>query len=78
MARCQPGKSKKADQLSLDANHFPQALVTLVEEKWWLYVFYAIQVGWRWEEGKYPFFEEGDYYWFYDQFRYKRHEIKVE
>ena len=62
----------------IDANHVPQALVTRVEGKWWLYVFYTIQVGWRWEEGKYPFFEEGDYNWFYDQIRYKRQEIKVE
>lgn len=62
----------------MDANHVPQALVTRVEGKWWLYVFYTTQVGWRWEEGKYPFFEEGDYNWFYDQIRYKRQEIKLE
>ena len=42
----------------IDANHVPQALVCEREGKQWLYLFYTIQVGWRWEEGKYPFFKE--------------------
>ncbi len=60
----------------MDANHVPQALVTEQDGKKWLYLFYTTQVGWRWEEGKYPFFKEGDYNWFYDQIRYMRQEIK--
>ncbi len=60
----------------IDANHVPQALVCEQEGKQWLYLFYTIQVGWRWEEGKYPFFKEGDYNWFYDEIRYMRQEIK--
>lgn len=62
----------------IDANHVPQALVTSREGKWWLYVFYTTQVGWRWEEGKYPFFKENDYNWFYDEVRYMRQEIKTD
>ncbi len=60
----------------IDANHVPQALVTEQDGKKWLYLFYTTQVGWRWEEGKYPFFKEGDYNWFYDEIRYMRQEIK--
>ncbi len=59
----------------IDANHVPQTLVCKREGKWWLYVFYATQVGWRKGNTVYPFFQEGDYNWFYDQIRYMRHEI---
>ncbi len=61
----------------VDANHVPQALVCNREGKQWLYLFYTTQVGWRWEEGRYPFFKENDYNWFYDEIRYMRQEIKV-
>lgn len=61
----------------MDADHVPQALVTRRDGKWWLYCFYTTQVGWRWEEGKYPFFKKGDYNWFYDQVRYMRQEIRA-
>jgi hypothetical protein len=61
----------------IDADQIPQALVTYREGKWWLYVFYATQVGWRKGEKKYPFFKENDYNWFYDQIRYMRQEIKT-
>jgi hypothetical protein len=60
----------------IDADQIPQALVTYRDGKWWLYVFYATQVGWRKGEKKYPFFKETDYNWFYDQIRYMRQEIK--
>lgn len=60
----------------IDANQVPQTLLLKEENGQWLYVFYTTQVGWRWEEGRYPFFEEGDYNWFYDQIRYMRYKIK--
>ena len=31
----------------IDANHVPQTFVCRREGKWWLYVFYTTQVGWR-------------------------------
>jgi len=61
----------------IDACQIPQALVCKREGKWWLYVFYATQVGWRKGDVKYPFFKEDDYNWFYDQIRYMRQEIQV-
>jgi len=62
----------------IDANHVPQTFVCRREGKWWLYVFYATQVGWRKSNIVYPFFREGDYNWFYDQIRFMRHEIVEE
>jgi predicted GH43/DUF377 family glycosyl hydrolase len=62
----------------IDACQVPQALVCKRGGKWWLYVFYATQVGWRKGDVKYPFFKEDDYNWFYDQIRYMRQEIKVQ
>ena len=59
----------------IDANQIPQTLLCQREGKWWLYVFYATQVGWRKGDKVYPFFKDGDYNWFYDQIRYMRHEI---
>lgn len=61
----------------LGANHVPQSLVCKREGKWWLYLLYGTQVGWRKTGVVYPFFKEGDYNWFYDQIRYMRQEIKV-
>jgi hypothetical protein len=60
----------------IDANHVPQTLLCKRDGKWWLYLFYATQVGWRKGEKIYPFFKEDDYNWFYDQIRYMRQEIK--
>jgi hypothetical protein len=62
----------------IDADQIPQTLLCYREGKWWLYLFYATQVGWRKGEKKYPFFKEGDYNWFYDQIRYMRQEIKTQ
>ncbi len=61
----------------IDANHVPQTLLCKREGKWWLYLFYATQVGWRKTGKEYPFFKEDDYNWFYDQIRYMRQEIKL-
>jgi len=61
----------------IDANHVPQTLLCKREGKWWLYLFYATQVGWRKTGKAYPFFKEDDYNWFYDQVRYMRQEIKI-
>ena len=62
----------------IDANHVPQTFVGQSEGKWWLYVFYTTQVGWRKGDKVYPFFKEGDYNWFYDQIRYMRQEIATD
>ncbi len=59
----------------IDANHVPQTFVGKRDGKWWLYVFYTTQVGWRRDGTEYPFFKNGEYNWFYDQIRYMRHEI---
>lgn len=61
----------------IDAEHVPQTLVCKRDGKWWLYLFYATQVGWRKGDFVYPFFKEGDYKWVYDQIRYIRQEIKL-
>lgn len=61
----------------LGANHVPQTLICNTEGKWWLYLFYGTQVGWRKTGVVYPFFKADDYNWFYDQIRYMRQEIKV-
>jgi hypothetical protein len=61
----------------LGANHVPQSLVTKREGKWWLYLFYGTQVGWRKTGVSYPFFKSDDYNWFYDEIRYMRQEIKI-
>lgn len=44
--------------------------------KWWLYLFYATQIGRRDNGRRYEWFREGEYNWFYDQIRYMRQEIK--
>ena len=63
----------------IDANQIPQALVCKRDGKWWLYVFYATQVGWRDNGIDYELFAEGEEYnWFYDEIRYMRQEIKIE
>lgn len=60
----------------IDANQIPQTLVCKRDGKWWLYVFYATQVGWRNNGVDYELFKEGEEYnWFYDQIRYMRQEI---
>jgi hypothetical protein len=61
----------------IDANHVPQTILCKRDGKWWLYLFYATQVGWRKGDKVYPFFKEDDYNWFYDQIRYMRQEIKT-
>ena len=38
-----------------DACHVPQALITRVEGKEWLYLFYATQIGYRKNDGKYHY-----------------------
>lgn len=62
----------------IDANQIPQTLVCKREGKWWLYVFYATQVGWRDNGIDYELFDEGEEYnWFYDELRYMRQEIEA-
>jgi hypothetical protein len=61
----------------IDASHVPQTILCKRDGKWWLYLFYATQVGWRKTDKVYPFFKEDDYNWFYDQIRYMRQEIKT-
>jgi len=60
----------------IDASQIPQTLVTKTNGKWYLYLFYATQVGWRKGDVAYPFFKDDDYNWFYDEVRYMRQEIK--
>ena len=62
----------------IDACQIPQAIITKTDDKWYLYLFYATQVGWRKTKTKYPFFKDEDYNWFYDEIRYMRQEIKSE
>lgn len=38
-----------------DACHVPQALITRVDDKDWLYLFYATQVGYKRQDGKYHY-----------------------
>ncbi len=60
----------------IDANHVPQTFVCNRENKWWLYLFYSTQVGWRDNGIDYKLFNEGEEYnWFYDEIRYMRQEI---
>ena len=59
----------------VDANHVPQTLVCKIDGKWWLYLFYSTQVGWRQGEMDYTLFKPGEYNWFYDQIRYMKQEI---
>ena len=54
----------------------PQTFVCRRDGKWWLYLFYATQVGRRDNGRRYEWFREGEYNWFYDQIRYMRQEIK--
>jgi len=60
----------------IQASHIPQTLVCKRNGKWWLYLFYSTQVGWRKTGMNYPIFKEGQYNWFYDQIRYMRQQIK--
>ena len=54
----------------------PQTFVCRRDGKWWLYLFYATQIGRRDNGRRYEWFREGEYNWFYDQIRYMRQEIK--
>lgn len=60
----------------IDASQIPQTLVCKREGKWWLYLFYATQIGWRRTEMTNSIFAKDSYNWFYDQIRYMRQEIK--
>jgi sucrose-6-phosphate hydrolase SacC (GH32 family) len=51
-----------------DACHVPQALVTNIDGKRWLYLFYATQIGYRKNDGK--------YHYEYDRIRAMRHELE--
>ena len=60
----------------IDASHVPQTLVCKRDGKWWVYLFYATQIGWRSSEMTKSIFPKDTYNWFYDQIRYMRQEIK--
>ena len=51
-----------------DACHVPQALVTKVDGREWLYLFYATQIGYRKNDGK--------YHYQYDRIRAMRRELR--
>jgi len=51
-----------------DACHVPQALLTEVDGKKWLYLFYATQIGYKKKDGK--------YHYEYDSIRLMRREVK--
>lgn len=50
-----------------DACHVPQGLVTKIDNKEWLYLFYATQIGYKKNDGK--------YHYQYDRIRAMRREI---
>jgi len=62
---------KKLDYIApdddADACHVPQALVTKIDNKEWLYLFYATQIGYKKNDGK--------YHYQYDRIRGMRREI---
>ncbi|MFN8254443.1 MAG: hypothetical protein U0W24_02060 [Bacteroidales bacterium] len=62
------------------ANQVPQLLVCRMGGKWWLYIFYATQIGMRTPSNNWNYeangFSPGSYNWCYDQIRYMRQEIK--
>ena len=50
-----------------DACHVPQALITTIDDRQWLYLFYATQIGYRKNDGK--------YHYQYDRIRAMRREL---
>ena len=54
--------------VGVDACHVPQALLTTIDGKQWLYLFYATQIGNRKQDGQ--------YHYQYDQIRAMRREIE--
>jgi len=64
----------------VDANQVPQLFICQREGKWWLYIFYATQIGYRTPVNGIDYtkigFQPGSYNWCYDQIRYMRQEIK--
>jgi hypothetical protein len=52
-----------------DACHVPQALLTTIEGKEWLYLFYATQIGYKKHDGK--------YHYQYDRIRAIRRPVKT-
>lgn len=62
------------------ADQVPQLLVCKMDGKWWLYIFYATQIGYNKPVNNRDYsaagFSSGSYNWCYDQIRYMRQEIK--
>ena len=54
--------------IDADACHVPQAMVTKIDGKEWLYLFYATQIGYKKNDGK--------YHYQYDRIRAMRRNIK--
>ena len=51
----------------IDACHVPEAMITTIEGKRWLYLFYATQIGYR--------KQDGNYHYQYDQIRAMRRQL---
>ncbi|MEE2826110.1 MAG: hypothetical protein VYE64_05740, partial [Planctomycetota bacterium] len=51
----------------IDACHVPEAFVTTIDDKRWLFLFYATQIGYR--------KKDGEYHYQYDQIRAMKREL---